>query len=59
MSIAIVVPIFKKSNRKALGNYRRMSLLPAFSKIVEKIIKVRLLKLFNVNKVFTSNQFGF
>ncbi len=35
---AIVTPLFKKGGLKEIGNYRPISLLPVFSKIIEKIV---------------------
>ena len=42
-----------------MGNYRPISLLPQMSKIVEKIIKERLLNYINKHNIFIDNQFGF
>ena len=56
---AIVVPIHKKGDRLDLNNYRPISLLPVFSKILEKIVKTRLLNFLNRRGFFSNNQFGF
>ena len=36
MKIARVIPLFKSGNTKEFSNYRPISLLPQFSKILEK-----------------------
>jgi hypothetical protein len=59
LKTAIVIPIFKKGDRLDLNNYRPISLLPVFSKILEKIVKSRLLCFLNAHKFFNRNQFGF
>ena len=43
MKLAKIVPIFKNGNTKLFNNYRPISMLPAFSKILEKIVCNRLL----------------
>ena len=43
MKLAKIVPIFKNGNTKLFNNYRPISILPAFSKILEKIVCNRLL----------------
>jgi len=42
MKIAKVVPIFKSGNKKLVTNYRLIFLLPTLSKVLEKLIKIRL-----------------
>ena len=42
MKIAKVVPIFKAGDKSSFNNYRPISLLPQFSKIVEKLFNARL-----------------
>ena len=43
MKIARVTPIFKKGDRKDINNYRPISVLTIFSKILEKCIYNRLI----------------
>ena len=38
MKLAKIVPVFKNGNTKLFNNYRPISILPAFSKILEKIV---------------------
>ena len=47
MKIAKVVPIFKYGNKHIFNNYRPISLLPAFSKLLEKVVATKLLKYLN------------
>ena len=44
---ANVIPVFKKGDPSSLGNYRPISLLPALSKIFERIIHEQLTEYFN------------
>ncbi|XP_046986001.1 uncharacterized protein LOC124556004 [Schistocerca americana] len=41
------------------NNYRPVSLLPTFSKIIERIIFVRLMAFFDKNSIINGRQFGF
>ena len=59
MKIAKVVPIFKKGDPKLVTNYRPISLLTSFSKILEKLIYTRTVKFLNHSKIFSNFQFGF
>lgn len=56
---AIIIPLFKKGDRKYLNNYRPISMLSIFSKILEKVVKKRLLDFLDENKFFSAHQFGF
>ena len=59
MKIAKVIPIFKKGNEHILGNYRPISLLSVFNKILEKLVCKRLLSFVEKNDILYKNQFGF
>ena len=59
LKIAKVIPIFKKDDPSLLTNYRPISVLPSFSKILEKIIHKRLYIFLQVNGLLIPNQFGF
>ena len=57
MKLAKIVPIFKNGNTKLFNNYRPISILPAFSKILEKIVCNRLLHFFR--DILYKHQYGF
>ena len=59
MKIAKVVPIFKAKDRHDFNNYRPISLLPCFSKLLEKIVYKRLISFLNRFKIIYRNQYGF
>ena len=42
LKISKVTPVFKKGDKNEAGNYRPISILPAFSKIYERAIYARL-----------------
>jgi len=54
-----VKPIFKKGSTTEFSNYRPISLLTSFSKIIEKIIYKRLYKHLNELNILVNEQFGF
>jgi hypothetical protein len=56
---ATVVPIHKKGDRMSVGNYRPISLLPVLSKILEKLVKTRVLNFLETHNFFFDRQFGF
>jgi hypothetical protein len=51
MKYSIVKPLFKKGDKIIISNYRPVYLLPALSKILEKIIYVRLYKQMTIHNV--------
>ncbi len=59
LKLAKVVPIYKKEDRCMLKNYRPISLLSNFDKLLEKIVYKRLLNFLNKEKILYEYQFGF
>ena len=47
LKIAQICPIFKKGAKFDIQNYRPISILPTFSKIIEKLVSIRLLNFIN------------
>ena len=54
-----VVPIFKKEDKQIYKNYRPVSLLPIFGKILERLIFEEMFPFFIENKLIAANQSGF
>ena len=54
-----IIPIFKKGSRSTALNYRPISLTSVPCKILERLITQHLLNYFEVNNLFSSDQFGF
>jgi len=59
LKIAKVCPIFKNGDRSQFSNYRPISVLPTFSKIVEKLTCNRLVSYLSKHTILCCNQFGF
>ena len=59
MKIAKVIPIHKKGDHSNFGNYRPISLLPAFSKILEKLVYNRMISFLDQNSILSDSQYGF
>ena len=59
LKIAKIIPIFKSNCRAEIENYRPVSILSSFSKILEKCIATRLISFFEKHRLFNVNQFGF
>ena len=61
LKIAIVKPIYKgkDSDPHLFGNYRPISLLPALSKIFEKVVHKQLYDYMTKHNLFKNNQYGF
>lgn len=57
--LAQVTPIYKNGRKDDPNNYRPISLLSVFSKILEKIVNSRLTAFLDKHKVLSDNQFGF
>ena len=59
LKIARITPLFKNGSDSDLGNYRPISVLSCFSKILEKIIHNRLYKHLKENNILYRKQLGF
>ena len=59
LKIAKVVPIYKSKGKECLDNYQPISILPVFSKMLEKLGYRRLIDFTDINNILFSKQFGF
>ena len=59
IKIAKVIPILKKGNQTIFNNYRPISLLPAISKVIEKIIFNQLSTYLEESQILDGSQYGF
>ena len=57
--LARVVPVFKKGSSTECSNYRPISLLPTFSKVIEKAVENQVRNYLNENNYLTEEQYGF
>ena len=54
-----ITPIFKKGSKTDASNFRPVVLTPHEIKIMERVIREKLVKYFEENKILNSNQHGF
>ena len=59
LKIAKVIPLFKGGESKYLINYRPVSVLPVFSKVLEMLMYDRIMEFVKENDVLYNMQFGF
>ncbi len=59
MKIAKVIPIHKASDQTLLKNYRPISLLPVFSKLLERLMYNKVTSFLNSNDLLYKHQYGF
>ncbi len=59
LKMAKVVPVYKSGDKMSCDNYRPISLLNTFSKIMEKIVANRIITFLNDNNLISKWQFGF
>lgn len=57
--ISKICPLFKKGEQSDPKNYRPIALLPTFSKILEKLIKHRLMNYLQRHNILVDEQYGF
>jgi hypothetical protein len=56
---AKVTPIFKNDDKLIINNYRPISVLPIFSKILEKLMHTRITAFISKYNILYENQYGF
>ncbi|RVE41577.1 hypothetical protein evm_013770 [Chilo suppressalis] len=56
---AVIVPIHKSGDKESASNYRPISLLSTISKIIEKVVNMRLMSYLESQKLLAENQYGF
>lgn len=59
LKLAKVIPLYKKDDPMLLTNYRPISLLPAISKVFERVIYNQIYDHFQNNNLFYESQYGF
>ena len=59
LKIAKVIPIYKKQDAEIFSNYRPVSLLPCFSKILERLVFDQCINYINTYEILNDKQFGF
>jgi hypothetical protein len=59
LKIAKIIPLFKHGDSKLMKNYRPISVLPVFSKILEKLVYKRTIEFIKKHNILYAYQFGF
>ena len=59
LAVANIICLYKKGEVERIENYRAISLLTAFSKVLEKMVSTRLMSYFLQNNLIMAAQFGF
>ena len=59
LKTAKVIPIFKSGDKHCFNNYRPISLLSTFSKLMEKIVASQMIKYMSKHNILYKHQYGF
>lgn len=59
MKKSVVTPVHKSGDKSDVNNYRPISVLPFFSKVLEKLMYNRLLSFIEKHELLSNYQFGF
>ena len=59
LKMAVIKPVFKSGDKKVFNNYRPISILPYISKLLEKVIHLRIMTYLDNANILSSCQFGF
>jgi hypothetical protein len=56
---ATIIPVFKKGDRFGMGNYRPIALQPVLLKVLEKLVKKRIVNFLERFHILNAHQHGF
>ena len=59
LKCAIAFPLFKKGDSSLCDNYRGISVLSPFAKVLERLLSHQITNFFNSQKIFSPEQHGF
>ena len=59
MKTAKIMPIYKSEDNKNFNNYRPISLLSSFSKLLEKLVATQMYRYIDKYQLFYKHQYGF
>ena len=59
IALQLITPIFKGNEKNRFENYRPISVLTCFSKLLEKLMVKRLIAFIDKNKILSKHQYGF
>lgn len=59
LKISKIIPIYKQGKKCSVENYRPISILPSFSKIIETVIYNQLMNFLLTTEFFHPSQYGF
>ena len=59
LKMSLISPVYKADDKTKFTNYRPISVLPCFSKILEKLMNKRLMQYLDKNKILYAHQYGF
>ena len=59
IKLAMITPVYMGGSKLDISNYRPVSVLPLLSKVLEKIVQVRLKKFLNKHNIIYIKQYGF
>ena len=54
-----IIPIFKKDNKAKAENYRPVSLTAHIIKIMERVLRVKIINYIETNNILSNEQYGF
>ena len=59
LKLAVVKPLYEKGGENNMTNYRPVSLIVVFSKVLEEAMRSRLSQHLHINSVLVTEQYGF